>query len=357
MLGVRERSDGGGLLSEPVGTGGGAIADCGFLAPAAAAIRCVWSGGRGGWAAEDLCMLPELAGRRGALMLAPSATCGVSEALLGLSGLRGVPSSMLTAGIVNGVLRRIILSISSEDTMVCVPISEVGEMLSRFRQQRRVTRRELSSRGKEGSTRTDTVGARDAVLRVIGESFLIIYEEHVISLQAIPRRGEQTFIHHGLPLLRANSGERECIPLSLNLLVQLWHARSAWLSSGEEAMIGSDDMDLKGDMVKVGISFASGAGATGSVCEAGPVEIEKTSGSFASTTGATGSAQQALSHSKRLDLMTREGCHGKFLGLLDRFDSGHWLATGSPWTQTLPLAAWGSRTLMQARFQQIDQAC
>ena len=48
MLGVRERSDGGGLLSEPVGIGGGAIADCGVFAPAAVAIRCVWSAGRGG---------------------------------------------------------------------------------------------------------------------------------------------------------------------------------------------------------------------------------------------------------------------------------------------------------------------
>ena len=59
--------------------------------------------------------------------------------------------------------------------------------------------------------------------------------------------------------------------------------------TGEDGTIGSDDMDPKGDIANDGSSFSIGAGAIGSVCEAGPVETEKTSGFLSSTSGAIGS--------------------------------------------------------------------
>jgi hypothetical protein len=66
-------------------------------------------------------------------------------------------------------------------------------------------------------------------------------------------------------------------------------SEGVWTGTGEEGMIGSEAMDPKGDIEKEEASFATATGATGEVCETGPVEMEKISGSLFSTTGATGS--------------------------------------------------------------------
>ena len=88
---------------------------------AAAAITSLWSGGSGGGDAARDRMLPELPGRRGVL-------CRSAEALLGEAGGDRAFSTLAAAKLpeLRWALRAIrSLSICSDETIVCVPSSDI----------------------------------------------------------------------------------------------------------------------------------------------------------------------------------------------------------------------------------------
>ena len=100
------------------------------LTPEAAAILTVWSAGSGGAAEAPLLrMLPELVGLRGTLRGDASPAGPASDDLLEFTSSAApnptpAPAAKSMAAVALFLLF-IRLSMSSEETMVCVPISEV----------------------------------------------------------------------------------------------------------------------------------------------------------------------------------------------------------------------------------------